>query len=254
MTKACQPKAIIRSPRRPSWARYQSLFWDRRALSVHRALQYEALERVKWGGDILDIGGGERAHYKSIIEQQPGVSSYQSINMDPLMEPTYLKDFSEPFEIPEQTYDMVISLNTLEHVRRPDQLIRRMSEVLGPDGRLLIVVPFLIRVHASPHDYVRLTASWWMETLAEVGYNDIVVEPLVWDPITSAAAVAEEVGPFRMVRRLLSPFYGLLYATIKGGRGERYPSEIGEKIGEFALSYLVEARWDTKFTGNSEQF
>lgn len=108
--------------------------------------------------------------------------------------------------------------------------------MLVPGGRLLVVVPFLIRVHASPHDYVRMTASWWTETLAEMGFDNIVVEPLVWDPIASASAVAAEVGPLRLVRRLLAPLYGLLYAVLKSEDGERYPVSIGEKVGEFALA------------------
>jgi len=235
-------RTTVRSPLRPSWARYIDLFWRQRALSVHRAIEYEALERVEWRGDVLDIGGGDRAHYKPIICGSPAVAGYESINLDAGMEPTYVVDFSKAFEMPARTYDMVVSLNTLEHLRRPEEIIKRVPELLAPDGRLLVVVPFLIRVHASPYDYVRLTASWWTETLAEHGFDDIVVEPLVWDPVSSAAAVAADVGPFRLLRRLLSPLYGLLYAAVKGADGERYPPEIGEKVGEFALAYLVEAR------------
>ncbi len=239
MTNRRQSRAIVRAPLRPTWKRYLALFWGQRALSVFRAFEYEALERVDWRGDVLDIGGGACAHYKPIIDRNELVTGYESINMDAGMKPTYLADFSKPFEWPARTYDMVVSMNTLEHLRRPEEVVRRVHSVLAPGGRMLVVVPFLIRVHASPHDYVRLTASWWTETLAECGFDDIVVEPLVWDPIASGAAVASEVGPLRLLRRLLSPLYGLLYAALKGADGERYTATVGDKVAEFALAYLV---------------
>lgn len=88
-----------------------------RNISVHRALQYEALERVNWGGDVLDVGGGARAHYKDIIQRNVNVGDYQSINFDPNMQPTYIEDFSGDFKLPTRKYDMVISLNTMEHLR-----------------------------------------------------------------------------------------------------------------------------------------
>ncbi len=237
-----QLSITIRSPLRPTWARYFKLFWAQRSISVHRALQYEMLEKVDFHGYLLDIGGGKRAHYKPIIDRSESVTGYDSINLDNKMEPTYITDFSKPFELPQRTYDMVISLNTFEHLRRPEDILRRLPTVLVPGGRLLIVVPFLIRVHASPYDYVRLTASWWTETLAECGFDNIVIEPLVWDPISSAAAIVSEVGPLRLIRRLLAPLYGLIFSAISAKDGERYEGRIGEKIAEFALGYKVEAR------------
>ena len=100
-------------------------------------------------------------------------------------------------------------------------------------------------MHASPHDYVRLTASWLIETLSEIGFTEIVIEPLVWDPIATGAAVCGEVGPFRFTRRLLWPLYGMLYSFVKGKSGDRYPEDVGSKVSEFALGYLVEARRPT---------
>lgn len=211
-------------------------------MSVHRALEYEALERIDWTGDILDIGGGARAHYGDIIRRHSKMGDYESVNMDPGMSPTYLEDLSGDFKLPSRKYDMVISLNTMEHLRCPEKVLARIPEVMVSGGRLVVIVPFLIRVHASPHDYLRLTASWWGETLTELGFKQIVIEPLVWDPISSASAVSLEVGPFRLMRRLITPFYGLIYAAVRCASGQRYPIGAGEKVGEFALAYLIEAR------------
>ncbi|MFW8744863.1 class I SAM-dependent methyltransferase [Mesorhizobium japonicum] len=212
---------------------------------MHRALQYEALSNVSFGGSILDIGGGDLAHYMSLILSQPNVTSYASINISAEMLPTYQVDLTDVSKLPLIKSDMVVSLNTLEHLRRPECVLKYAYDVLNPNGKLVIIIPFLIRVHASPHDYVRLTATWWTETLMEIGFSEIIVEPLVWDPIASGAAVCGEVGPFRLVRRMLWPLYGLLYSFIKGSNEDRYPAVIGGKVSEFALGYLVEARRPT---------
>ncbi len=232
---------IIRSPLSPTWSRYLDIFWRKRNLSVHRALQYEALSKVSFGGAILDIGGGDLAHYKSLILNEPHVTSYASINISAEMHPTYQADLNDVSKLPLIKSDMVVSLNTLEHLRKPEYVLKYAFDVLNSKGKLVIIIPFLIRVHASPHDYVRLTATWWTETLMEIGFSRIIVEPLVWDPIASGAAVCGEVGPFRLARRLLWPLYGLLYSLIKGSHGDRYPEVIGAKVNEFALGYLIEA-------------
>lgn len=235
-------KPIIRSPLSPTWSRYLTIFWRKRKLSVHRALQYEALSKISFEGAILDIGGGDLAHYKPLVLNHPNVTSYASINISADIFPTYQADLSDASKLPLIKSDMVVSLNTLEHLRRPEDVLKYAYDVLNPNGKLVIIIPFLIRVHASPHDYVRLTATWWTETLMEIGFSEIIIEPLVWDPIASGAAVCGEVGPFRLTRRLLWPLYGLLYSFIKGSSGDRYPEVVGSKVNEFALGYLVEAR------------
>lgn len=233
---------IVRSPLSPTWRRYKSIFWKMRYLSVHRALQYESLANVSFKGSVFDIGGGDLAHYKSIILNQSNVTSYSSINISREMSPTFVADLSDTLNLPSIKFDTVVTLNTLEHLRRPEYVLRYAYDCLHPGGKLIVIIPFLIRVHASPHDYVRLTATWWAETLSEIGFAEIFIEPLVWDPISSGAAVCGEVGPFRLTRRLLSPLYGLLYSFVKGKSGDRYPESVGSKVSEFALGYLVEAR------------
>lgn len=213
-----------------------------RNLSVHRALQYESLAKICWSGTVFDIGGGDLAHYRSLIVDQPNVKSYCSININAQMLPTFEGDLSDASKLPAVKSDMVVSLNTLEHLRCPEDVLKYAYGCLNLAGRLVVIVPFLIRVHASPYDYVRLTATWWVETLSEIGFAEIVVEPLVWDPISTGAAVSGEVGPFRLARRLLWPLYGLLYSFIKGKNGDRYPEAVGNKVSEFALGYLIEAK------------
>ena len=58
---------------------------------------------------------------------------------------------------PEQSFDLVIATELIEHLRCPDLALREIWRVLKPDGRLMLSVPFLFRVHGDPEDYFRYT-------------------------------------------------------------------------------------------------
>lgn len=42
---------------------------------------------------------------------------------------------------PEYSFDLILFLDVLEHVQRPDQLLRRAADLLTPTGRILATVP-----------------------------------------------------------------------------------------------------------------
>ena len=55
--------------------------------------------------------------------------------------------------------DTVLSTEVLEHVPRPELLVREMARVVKPGGKLLITVPFIQPLHELPSDYFRFTPS-----------------------------------------------------------------------------------------------
>jgi len=61
--------------------------------------------------------------------------------------------------IPEvdNTFDLVISQEVLEHVKRPDIAMLEMKRVLKRHGKCYIQVPFIIGFHPCPADYWRYT-------------------------------------------------------------------------------------------------
>lgn len=230
---------MLISSLKPTWNRYVSIFLKKKNISIYRSLEYEELSRIQYAGRILDFGGGEKAHYLSNFKKWIKAGSYESVNISSEMQPTYLIKTGEKIPVDSDTFDMVVSVNTLEHVYELMDVLSEIMRVLKPGGKIVIAVPFLYRVHGCPDDYNRPTASWWAKTLSQYRIDNIIIAPLVWDIMTTGLSVTEGSGPFKNLRGILIPFYGLLYAMVRGGTGERYAKEIGEKISSMALGYVI---------------
>ena len=56
-----------------------------------------------------------------------------------------------------ETFDIVICTEVMEHVAEPKQLLYEARRVLRPNGILIVTTPFLVPVHESPYDFYRYT-------------------------------------------------------------------------------------------------
>jgi len=57
----------------------------------------------------------------------------------------------------EGSFDLVVLANVIEHVYEYRALVMRCAGLLKPGGRLLITVPFLLKLHQEPVDFQRYT-------------------------------------------------------------------------------------------------
>jgi SAM-dependent methyltransferase len=165
--------------------------------SLLRSLEYESIEGLHFTGLVLDVGGGHRNSYVHLLQIE---GTLETLNIDPTMRPTYLADLNGRLPIPSNRFDYLISLNTLEHVADDHNALSEMCRVLRPGGVAHLVVPFLYRVHGSPNDYHRHTASAWAHMLTAVGFavSSIQIEPLGFGRLASAFALSEFLFPTPM--------------------------------------------------------
>ena len=233
-------RSYIFPPLKPTWRRYWKIFISNSNLSIYRALEYEALSHIKYSGRLLDFGGGNNAHYVDNIKALLNNGIYESINMDTKIQPTFHVERGGLFPIHSNVYDMVLSLNTLEHVYEINIALSEIVRVLKPGGKIVFGIPFLFRGHGSPDDFNRPTPSWWYETLVPLGISELQITPLVWDIMVTGLSITEYSGPLRSVRRILIPLYGLLYSKFKaGGSTDRYPYAMSAALSDFALGYII---------------
>lgn len=71
----------------------------------------------------------------------------------------------------QNTFDMVVLSEVLEHVRDPLRVMEEVFKILKPGKSCVITVPFLYRVHADPHDYGRYTDFFWTHSLKQIGFE-----------------------------------------------------------------------------------
>lgn len=223
---------MIIAPLRPTWTRYKKLAFSR--LSLLRSLEYERIPDMQLSGRVFDLGGGKTAHYARLLK---GYDELHNLNISPAYEPTYVADANKRFPVEDATYDTLVSFNTLEHIENDINALSESLRILKPGGTFHLVVPFLYRVHASPHDYHRHTAMAWEKILEEHGVPaaNQVIEPLMWDSLSTGFSFVE------MTRlRYLKPLVMLIGLLRVWGFGEkRLPEHLSRHWSEYALGYYI---------------
>lgn len=223
----------------PSWDRYKSLFLKGQGLSILRAMEYETIAHKILRGKTLDFGGGAKAKYKHLLKCE----QYESANIDPLIEPTWLMRVGGKLPCPDQTYDTVISLNTFEHIYDVPPVIRDIHRVMKSSGTFIFSVPFLYPVHGHPDDFCRYTASWWFQNLQESGFSEIIITPHFWGPFTTGATCSGVPGPFRKIRTHAALLMDLLYTRLRfGTETATFSGDAGKYLQNHALGYFIEAK------------
>jgi SAM-dependent methyltransferase len=98
---------------------------------------------IRQGDRVLDIG----CHQGEFLDSL-GTRIDSSVGIDPLAIPrdatrhTLLTEsFREPMPFPDQSFDAIVMLATLEHVRDKSPLSRECPRLLRGNGRLIVTVP-----------------------------------------------------------------------------------------------------------------
>jgi len=68
------------------------------------------------------------------------------------------------------------SMKNYPDIRKPMDVLREIHRILRPRASLFITVPFMFPIHADPYDYGRYTDQYWMESLIECGFDEIIIE------------------------------------------------------------------------------
>lgn len=100
-------------------------------------------------GLYLDCGCGKRNEYFE------NVVNFEIVNYDS----TDVLGIGEDLPFKDESFDGVLSLNVLEHVKDPFQCAKEISRVLKKDGKLYCVVPFMSPYHDFPDHFYNMTRS-----------------------------------------------------------------------------------------------
>ena len=117
-------------------------------VSAHH-YDHEALALIERHGNglALDCGAGLRnVYYDNVVNYE--IVAYDS---------TDVLGVAERLPFRDDSFDAVLSLNVLEHVKDPFLAARELMRVLKPGGELMCVAPFLQPLHGYPHHYYNMT-------------------------------------------------------------------------------------------------
>jgi SAM-dependent methyltransferase len=149
-------------------------FFDLQVGSIWRDVAPE-LAQVR--GTLVDVGCGGQP-FRSLL---PADAVYVGLDTEDAAAdfgyalPDTVTFVGDAWPLPDDSADVVLCTETLEHVRRPERLLAEAARCLRPGGRLLLTVPFAARWHFVPHDYWRFTPSSLAALLEEAGFREVAV-------------------------------------------------------------------------------
>lgn len=120
------------------------VFKMRRRLEARRLLRW--CEGLPASARIIDIGCGDGFHLEILKDFGPKTWQLEGVDADERAVAmarrkglTIHHGLLEHLTLPQETYDLAISLQTIEHLASPAQLLADVRKLLRPGGRLVIV-------------------------------------------------------------------------------------------------------------------
>jgi SAM-dependent methyltransferase len=126
-------------------------------------------------GLVLDCGAGKRPVYFD------NVVNFEIVDYDT----TDVIGVGERLPFRDNSFDGVLSLSVLEHVRDPFACAAEIARVLKPGGKLICCVPFLQPLHGYPHHYYNMTGQGLRALFERRLYVDRHIVPHSTLPLSS---------------------------------------------------------------------
>ncbi len=177
---------------------YRKVFPTAHRLLVERIINRRLSEAH---GDVLVVGAGHDP-YGYLLSQAKSVCrtdiSDEYGNIDLVADVHDL-----PFE--DGSFDAVVAIEVIEHLRSPQEAVAEIFRVLRPGGRIFVSIPFMYRVHGDPYDFTRFTAVGLKELFD--AFDNISVQEVsgrlhvISDIITTAA---RPLAALRILNHLLA--------------------------------------------------
>ena len=169
------------------WRQANWRFLERQITGLHR----EAV--------ILDVGAG-RGDFAAVFEGRTAIA----LDVYPYPEIDIVCDLTQADPFRPNSFDAVTLMNVLEHVYDTHTLLGTLARLLKPGGVLFVAIPFMVKMHQTPVDFVRYT-HFALERLGEDHGLALDLLEGYYDPVFF---LGEGIGNLR---------WGVL-PTLKGGR------------------------------------
>lgn len=165
---------------------------------------YEEIDKIQNEGLILDCGAGYRK------TQDPRIIHFE---IEPYIS-TDIRGIAENLPFKDNTFDLILSIVVLEHVKNPQLAVSEMERVLKPGGRIWIDVAFMQPFHGYPSHYFNMTSEG-LKSLFSTNTQ------IVWEKVPDYG----------------TPIWSLTWILLK--YIEALPNDIKETFGQLKISDLL---------------
>jgi SAM-dependent methyltransferase len=125
------------------------------------------------GARVLDVGSGDGSYAAYF----PAAAEYVGFDI-PDNPRADVHGYAESLPLPDESFDVVLCIQVLEHVDDPAAVVRELRRVVRPGGRVLASTHGTQVYHPSPADHWRWTATGLERLFASAGaWDSVTVEP-----------------------------------------------------------------------------
>lgn len=160
-------------------------------------IEAEAAARMPFNKNmrLLEIGSWTAPGQEEIICRKtigPQVGEYVGLDMRAGDGVDVVADAkSMPF--PDNSFEVVISTDCLEHVDWPREVIHEAFRVTKPGGLFYLTTVFDFEIHGYPNDYWRFTPECIKQLLADAGF-EVISNGGVGGPHTKRPCIVRGIG------------------------------------------------------------
>jgi SAM-dependent methyltransferase len=130
--------------------------------------------------DILDVGSFDvNGNYSSLFKNELWSYIGADIEAGPNVNVVLKSEYDWGLLA---CFDVVISGQTLEHVKNPFKFVASMAKACKPDGLCFIIVPWMCVVHRHPVDCWRILPDGMIFMMEEAGFKTL--ECGMWNDFT----------------------------------------------------------------------
>lgn len=126
---------------------------------------------------ILDVGAG-RGDFADLFDGR----NYLALDVYPYPEVDIVCDLTQVNPFRPGSFDAILLLNVMEHVYDTRALLDSLAGMLKPGGVILLAIPFLVKIHQAPIDFVRYT-HYALQRLAEDAGLQVDLLEGYYDPV-----------------------------------------------------------------------
>jgi SAM-dependent methyltransferase len=157
-----------------------------------------------FSGKVLDLGGKKINKRGKFVPPKSANINWFYLNNDPNTSPDYLCE-ADKIPVKDEYFDCIIISELLEHVLNPEDVILEAYRVLKKNGKCLITMPFLYRIHLDPVDYQRWTDLKLVNTCKKIGFDILSLKSM-----GGAFSVIHDFWLYSVIRKKKRTFVSLI--------------------------------------------
>ncbi len=181
---------------------------DTRTWSYWRRKNYSFLEKelgaLPKNSLLIDLGAGQ-----SDFAELTKAFELCAVDFYPYPGVRVVCDLEDDLPFTDNSADIVLISNLLEHVREPNAVLKECHRILKPGGLLLGTVPFMIQIHQRPYDFYRYTEMNLRYLFQKHAFRDASIEAvsnsyiLLFNAATSFFVRIIEEARYKIFYRIL---------------------------------------------------